>query len=175
MGACLGSQSSSRHLMEKQMCDHCRSLNEMDSISCYICNRILNQPIEEESMYDHSSLVVLYKVNQSSSLFSTEISDAGKQQQEAHEHIELGACIICMAHLGDCVLLTCGHGSLCIKCAKQVYALNSCPSCRSGISKLVRIIKLYKNRVEGYPIQSTDAPVQQVIPRVKRITNSKKK
>ena len=57
--------------------------------------------------------------------------------------IEIGNCNLCMDALGDCVLLSCGHGGFCQSCAGSVAGnFKQCPVCRSEISKIFRVLHL---------------------------------
>lgn len=53
------------------------------------------------------------------------------------------ACVICFEREGDHVLVPCGHGGYCHKCAHTLHthpaASRLCPICRAGLSAVVKV------------------------------------
>lgn len=53
---------------------------------------------------------------------------------------ERGICLVCYEREQDAVLLTCGHGGTCFKCACDVYRRSGeCPLCRARVDQIVQI------------------------------------
>jgi hypothetical protein len=50
-------------------------------------------------------------------------------------------CLICYDNRATCVLLECGHGGFCRKCAYMMFVRppNECPTCRQRIEQVLEI------------------------------------
>ena len=93
--------------------------------------------------------------------------------------VVLGHCDLCMDALGDCVLLSCGHGGVCERCATSLLTLsstsNQCPVCRAEIAAILRILALYEDCAKTVQVKCVSArPAQGQAPSVPTLSRKKK-
>jgi hypothetical protein len=62
-------------------------------------------------------------------------------QRTCSNETDDGLCTICYDRPATCVLLECGHGGYCWRCAHVLYARppNECPVCRQRIEQVVEM------------------------------------
>jgi hypothetical protein len=72
---------------------------------------------------------------------------------------EHGVCLVCCEREQDTVLLSCGHGGTCFKCACDVYRRSGeCPLCRARVDQIVQIGRRRQHLPNGLDVVPVTGP-----------------
>lgn len=82
------------------------------------------------------------------------VTGCGGEDGEEHS-----VCLVCYEREQDAVLLNCGHGGTCFKCACDVYRRSGeCPLCRARVDQIVQIGRRRQHLPNGLAVVPVTGP-----------------
>eukprot|EP01080_Neovahlkampfia_damariscottae_P008555 gene8555-378_t len=84
---------------------------------------------------NHTKDVSLLTKTDLSRKLKEEMAKQKELEKELEKEIESKTCIVCEDNHINCVIVPCGHQTICFKCSEQI---SSCPICRGNINQIVK-------------------------------------
>jgi hypothetical protein len=84
---------------------------------------------------NHTKDISLLSKIEMSNKLKKEMEKQKELEEELEKEIQSKTCIVCEDKKINCVLIPCGHQTLCDGCASQ---LNQCPICRQKVNQIVK-------------------------------------
>lgn len=77
------------------------------------------------------------------------------------------SCALCFDEVPDAVLMECGHGGICFRCGKKLYAMKEkCPLCRKEVILVLKIDTSNKHANFVKVIDYIDSRIHSLIPNI---------